>query len=138
MINTFIDTSGFKAVFDEADDFHSKARDYWQKALSEQILFITTNFILDETYTLFRSHLGKEKAILFRDKLAASPKSIKVISILQKDETQAWEYFDKLPGRGVSFTDCTSFSVMKRLKLESAFTFDNDFSKAGFIITPAD
>ena len=137
MISTFIDTSAFKAVFDESDDFHSKARNYWQKALSEQIHFITTNFILDETYTLFRSHLGKDKALIFRDKLAASPKSIKIISVQQKDEIQAWEYFEKLPGRGVSFTDCTSFSVMRRLKLESAFTFDTDFSTAGFIITPA-
>ena len=137
MINIFIDTSAFKAVFDESDDFHQKAQNFWQKALSEQIHFTTTNFILDETYTLFRSHLGKEKALIFRDKLAASPKSIKIINIQQKDETEAWEYFEKLPGRGVSFTDCTSFAIMKRLKLEVAFTFDRDFLTAGFKVVPA-
>lgn len=136
MTSIFIDTSAFKAVFDESDDFYLKACDCWQKALFEQILFITTNFILDETFTLFRSHLGKEKTLIFRDRLAASPKSIKVVKIQPEDELKAWQYFEKLSGRGISFTDCTSFSVMKRLKLETAFTFDQDFISAGFKINP--
>lgn len=102
-------------MFDVADEFHIKASDYWRKSLSEQIHFVSTNFILDETYTLFRSHLGKEKALIFRDRLAASPKSIKIVYVQQEDERQAWKFFEKLPGRGVSFTDCTSFSVMKKL-----------------------
>lgn len=136
MINIFIDSAAFKAVFDESDEFYKKAHDYWLEALSEEIRFITTNFVLDETYTLFRSHLGKKQALILRDKLASSPKSIKVVYIQQVDERQAWEYFEKLPGRGISFTDCTSFSVMKRLGVETAFTFDGDFISAGFTLVP--
>ncbi len=139
MINSasiFVDTSGFKAVFDKDDDFHSPAIKFWRTAQLEKIHLITSNFILDETYTLLRSHMGKDAALSFRQDIFESIQQLKIIRIIPQDEAQAWKYFEKLPGRGVSFTDCTSFSIMKRLKLETAFTFDNDFATAGFTISP--
>jgi predicted nucleic acid-binding protein len=36
----------------------------------------------------------------------------------------------------LSFTDCTSFEVMTRLKLEAAFSFDHDFRDCGFSMVP--
>lgn len=137
MTNIFIDTSAFKAVFDQSDDFHDSAWKYWEKVQKEQITFICTNYILDEIFTLFRSQLGKESALVLRDKLALSPKSFKIVLVGKNDEKIAWDYFERLPGRGVSFTDCTSFAVMKRLNLTDAFTFDNDFKAAGFKTLPA-
>ena len=47
-----------------------------------------------------------------------------------------WKLFKKLNGRGISMVDCTSFTVMKRLKIKKVFAFDEDFKKAGFLVLP--
>ena len=41
-------------------------------------------------------------------------------------------YEDKV----LSFTDCTSFALMRERKLLEAFTFDSDFKRAGFVVLP--
>lgn len=38
--------------------------------------------------------------------------------------------------RELSLVDCTSFLVMRRLGLKSAFTFDDDFVDQGFEVLP--
>lgn len=133
MNTVFVDTSAFKALFDFGDEFHEKAAGLLDKCQKEGKGFITSNFILDETYTLFRAFLGKPAAIELRRDLAEL-KIINVKRVLLKDEGQAWKFFVKLPGRGVSFTDCTSFALMKRLGIKDVFAFDADFKKAGFNI----
>lgn len=37
-----------------------------------------------------------------------------------------------------SFTDCTSFTIMRQLKIHDAFCFDDDFTQAGFARLPVD
>ena len=44
--------------------------------------------------------------------------------------------FAKFADQQVSFTDCVSFVLMRRNRLERAFTFDRHFASAGFEITP--
>lgn len=132
----FVDTSAFKALFDFSDEFHKKAENFFKKIKKEKIVLITSNFILDETYTLIRVRMGKPAALQFHQDLINSFSVLKVKRITLSDEQKAWRYFAKLPGRGMSFTDCTSFALMKRLGIKNAFTFDNDFAKAGFKILP--
>src|SRR3989344_206732 len=115
MTNIFIDSSAYKALFDKQDDFYLKATTFMTSLPHEDTKLFTSNFILDETYTLIRSHFGKAKAISFRQYIFSSPKSINIVPVSLTDEAEAWNYSEKLPGRGVSFTDCTSFAVMKRL-----------------------
>ena len=44
------------------------------------------------------------------------------------------EIFKKYGDKELSFTDCTSFVLMKNLKLRKAFTFDEHFKQIGFEI----
>lgn len=132
----FADTSALKAVFDKDDEFHERAIPFWEKARSEKIGFLTSNFVLDEFYTLARSHLGKSAVLQFHRDLVKSKAQIKIVRISIKDEVEAWRFFEKLPGRRLSFTDCTSFALVKRLGLKGVFTFDRHFKKAGFTLRP--
>jgi predicted nucleic acid-binding protein len=46
----------------------------------------------------------------------------------------SWKLFRIM--RDVSFTDCTSFVLMRTLGLQAAFTFDRHFKRAGFKTIP--
>jgi len=50
--------------------------------------------------------------------------------------TGAWSLFERRPDKAYSFTDCTSFIVMRRLKLGIAAALDNHFLQEGFQIRP--
>jgi len=91
---------------------------------------ITTNYIIDETATLLRVKCGLPSALDFRERLNSGFKHIS-LRVLLRDEQAAWKWFEKDWSR-LSFTDCTSFAVMKRFDLTSIAAFDDHFSRAGF------
>lgn len=132
----FIDTSALIALYVADDEFHHLAEADLRRMQEEGLKFITSNFILDEIFTFLRTRKNKEVAINFIEFLAENIDIIKIIRITVSDEKKAFAYFKKLDGKGVSFTDCTSFALMKRVGIKTAFTFDQDFSKAGFKIIP--
>lgn len=132
----FIDSSAFIALYLADDEFHKSAVTELNKLKNRQIVFVTSNFVLDEVYTFLRAKANKQNAIKFAEFLAENTEMLKIIRINVGDEQRAFEYFKVLDGRGISFTDCASFALMKRLKLKTVFTFDKDFSKAGFAVVP--
>lgn len=132
----FIDTSAFLGLYIADDDFHKQALQFLFSLSEKKVSFTTTNFVLDETYTFIRKRAGKKKAVEFRLFLEESIDTVRIVRITKVDEVAAWKFFQDLPGRGISFTDCTSFAVMKRLGLKEVFTFDRDFAKAGFKLFP--
>lgn len=46
----FVDTSFFKALVDKRDDNNEQAEKIWKKLQKTQPSFITSNYILDESY----------------------------------------------------------------------------------------
>ena len=129
----FVDTSALVALFLKDDDFHKKAKDFIVGA--SDTFFVSSNFILDEVYTFIRARKGLSVALKFINFLGKIG-DLKIVRVSIGDEQKALSFFKKLPGRGASFTDCTSFAVMKRLGVKKAFTFDRDFEKAGFQVLP--
>ncbi len=126
----FIDTSMFKALVDEKDDFYSSAVTIWERLKKEGDLLITSNYILDETFTLLRLRRGIAVADAFRRNLVDN-KEFKIVRVTVADEADAWKWFLRDWSK-LSFTDCVSFALMKRRKITRVATFDDDFKKAGF------
>lgn len=129
----FLDSSFFKALIDIKDEFHTQAVKIWKIIADQDVNFITTNYILDETFTLIRVKCGLQAVTDFRERLSAGLKRMKIIRVLLTDEEKAWKWFLK-DWSNLSFTDCVSFAVMERLELKRVATFDHHFSKAGFKI----
>jgi len=70
---------------------------------------------------------------LFRDYLVDMIGTIKVERVKSRDEIDAWKWFEKDWSK-LSFTDCVSFALMKRLGIKRVFGFDKHFEKAGFVL----
>ena len=95
MKTVFLDSSFFKAVIDPKDDFYSPARKIWQTFLDNKYPLVTTNYILDETYTLIRSKCDLKKSLELRDVLGTRKIDLSVIRVTIDDDAAAWEWFEK-------------------------------------------
>ena len=129
----FADTSGWYALVDESDPDHPRARDWFKQ---NRLPLITTDYIFDEALTLIRTSLGHRKSVEFGEKLLAS-RLAQLISVTKEEKQRAWAIFQRYDDKVLSFTDCTSFAVMERLEIDTAFTVDHDFEALRYIMVPS-
>ena len=128
----FVDTSAWYATEVEDDVNHEPACKFLSEIASgKHGVSITTDYVLDETLTLLRSRRDLESANGFMDKIRKS-KSVRVFWIDEESFKKALDIFRKSNSKSWSFTDCTSFALMRELGVPSAFTFDRHFREAGF------
>ncbi len=115
---------------------HSEARRFLDKLASGKYgVSVTTDYVLDETLTLLRSRRSLDDAIAFIEKIRGS-KSVKVFWIDEGVFEKALNTFRDSSGRLWSFTDCTSFALMKELSVSDAFAFDIHFEEVGLNLHP--
>lgn len=57
MKRLFVDTSAWDAIADKGDKNHTRALQFRNEAVGKRIL-ITSNYILDELYTLLLMNIG--------------------------------------------------------------------------------
>jgi len=131
-----IDTGIFKGLIDKDDQYYEDAKHLVGK-LTEGYKLMTTNFILDETITLIRKKCGVYKLKGFVALLENNFNTLEVIRVTIRDEEAAWKwiFYD---WKDLSFTDCVSFAVIKRLGIEQVATFDEHFELAGFEVVSKD
>jgi predicted nucleic acid-binding protein len=131
----FIDTAGWMAMADSKDPLHvmsRKTRDHW---LENGGILTTSNYILDEMLTLIRMRLGIEAAEKWWTMVSESPRC-KVEWISPERAEKAVRWFFGRADQLFSFTDCTSFIVMRELGIEKVLTADRHFRTAGFQALP--
>jgi len=130
---TFADTQGWTALSNKKDQFHQRALATKNRLISQHTKFITSNFVLDETYTLLLNRVGHVAAVEFGEMIRQTP-SVEVIHVTESIEAKAWQIFKRYSDKTFSFTDCTSFVIMQQLGITDAFTNDHNFKQMGFII----
>ncbi|MBE3574460.1 MAG: PIN domain-containing protein [Firmicutes bacterium] len=117
----FVDTSGWCAVFDRSDRHHPEAKRYWESLAGTLGLLYTSDFVLAETLTLLRMRLGHADAVRFGRQVLAS-KVVRIVPVSSSHWQEAWTLFVRSPGKDLSFTDCTSFALMRDLSVQAALT----------------
>ena len=132
MNGIFVDTGAWYALVDSDDADHNAAAAF---LTANTMPLITTNFIFSETITLIRYRIGHEAARSFGQKLQESS-FVRITAVTHADEERAWDIFGKYRDQDFSFVDCTSFAVMERMKLATAFAFDRHFSVMKFAVVP--
>jgi hypothetical protein len=135
MKRLFVDTAGWMACADEADAAHRQAvavRDAWIEGGG---FFVTSDYVTDETLTLLRIRLGIEAAETWWRQVDDSSRVCwEYVTPARADKARG--LFFRYRDKGFSFTDCTSFVLMRELKLREALTNDHHFVQAGFGIKP--
>lgn len=127
----FVDTSGFYALLVRSDSKHQKAADILRQASKDKRHFVTSDYILDETATLFQSR-GLAHLVPHVFDSVFTSKACLVAWMDQERFLKTREFFVKHADQLWSFTDCASFIIMKEMKLSLALTTDRHFQKAGF------
>ena len=131
----YIDTGAFLARYLLKDQHHRRAVAIWEKLGSNRENCVTGNFVLDETFTL----LGRRAEYGFAVQRAKNIYASQALTICRpdrEDEIRTLQFFSKYADQQVSFTDCISFVLMKRRKINRVFSFDRHFELAGFHLIP--
>jgi predicted nucleic acid-binding protein len=131
----FVDTAGWMACADAGDPKHLEARsarDHW---LEQGYLLLTTDYVIDETLTLLRFRLGIDAAEEWWHTLSTS-RRVRHELIDGDRAERARAIFFRYRDKDFSFTDCTSFALMRELRLRAALTTDRHFRKVGFEVVP--
>jgi predicted nucleic acid-binding protein len=132
MERLFVDTSAWFAYANRKDPDHRAARKIFTE-FEERLT--TSNFIFDETISLCLYRLGHDAARKTGFVLLDTG-TVDLIRVTPADEQAAWTLFCKRSDQRYSYTDCTSFELMRRLGITTAFAFDDDFRTEGFRVVP--
>ena len=135
MERLFADIAGWMAMADAKDPLHQESlnsRDEW---FEQGAVLVTSNYILDEALTLIRMRLGIEAVEKWWALISESPRcNVEWITPERTEKAVYW--FFRWRDQSFSFTDCTSFIVMRELGIKDVLTADRYFIAAGFQIHP--
>lgn len=132
MERVFVDTSAWFAYMNRADPDHHRVRstiDALKGAL------VTSDYVFDELVTLALVRSGHAVAVAV-GKVLLDPAQVSMERVTPADHASAWTLFQQRPDKDYSFTDCTSFAIMRRLGVEKAVTTDLHFRQEGFVTVP--
>ena len=127
----FADTSFFFALAAKRDVAHEAAASTFARLLRTQRPIVTTDYVVDEALTLTKARTNATVSLELLDRIERSA-TIVIESVNSNRFAAAKAFFRKHADHGYSFTDCTSFVVMRELKITDALTTDGHFAEAGF------
>lgn len=130
----FIDTWGWVVIHNKREPRHSEVDALYRKCRLNGGSIYTTDYVLDETFTLlFRRlplSLAEESVLLLDEAIRQGYLNLEWVSPERFEEAKELRsrFRDKPK---ISFTDLTSMVVMKELGVTSILTDDDDFTQVG-------
>ena len=129
MGKVIVDTTAVYALLDRSDTNHTRAVALLKKIRGEQCLVMLTNFIVAEAHALILARLGHGLARTWLKNLRWP-----VERVALEDEERAGEIIFAYEDKTFSYTDATTFALMERTGIRTAFAFDNHFLQFGFTL----
>ena len=127
----FVDSSGLYALSDHSDPARLAAEKCVARLLERGTGFVLTDYVIDEACTLAKTRAGGYGAMRLLEIVDRS-EAFRLVWIGQERFAATKLYFRKHADQGYSFTDCSSFLVMRELRISDALTTDRHFVAAGF------
>lgn len=91
----FVDTSAWCAVENEDDENHDTALLLLEEIIEGRYRLVTTNYVLDETYTLLLGRVGHGLVIQFKHRIdqMLTSEILTVIQVSESIQESAWAVF---------------------------------------------
>jgi len=134
----FIDTGGFIAMANKKDQYHQIAATFYRE-LKGDILRVTSNLVVSESYTFLRYKAGYPVAMHYLTyiKKAETAGYLQVVFSNARCEEQAVGILEKYSDHDISYVDAVSFAIiMSDEKMDRIFSFDHHFNLTGKEIVP--
>ena len=126
-----VDTSAWLALADRKDQHHADAVELLERLKTQQTLLVLSEWLLAETLTVIRSRVHHAAAVRF-GRVVLESHVAELIGSSDALRERAWAIFQQYEDKDFSFVDCTSFAIMERSGLKTAFAFDRHFEQYGF------
>jgi predicted nucleic acid-binding protein len=125
----FVDTGAWFALSVESDPDHEAVRDF---IASNREPLLTSDYVVDELLTLFVVRREKAKGREWlRDVLERG--GVDLVRVNTEFFEEACRVYTQFADKAWSFTDCTSYVAMRRLKVTQALSFDDHFRQFGTV-----
>lgn len=130
----FIDTWGWLTLRDQRESRHAAVREYYETVRDKRANIVTSDYVLDETFTLLFRRLPYTKAAesmhLLDEAINTGRLQLEFIDAIRFDRAKEFRIqFQDKPK--ISFTDLTSMVIMEELHIQSILTEDVHFSHVG-------
>lgn len=129
----YIDTSALLAILDADDKNHVKAKQQWMDLVIAEATLVCSDYVLVESLALIQHRIGLMAVKVFHEDI------FPILTVEWVDESiyQAGIASVLISARrDLSLVDCISFETMRRLGIQSAFSFDKHFKEQGFSCLP--
>ena len=126
----FVDTGGWFASIVPTDQDHEIARNWF---LQNREPLFTTDYVVDETLTLFKSRGESSRALQIGEEFFGGELA-EIYYLTEQDILQTWEIYKMFSDKDWSFTDCSSKFICEKFGITHAFAFDKHFRQFGTVI----
>ncbi len=130
--SVFFDSWAWIGITDRKDPYHKTAKLFYEDYLMQGGIPVTTDYVLDEVFTVLRKRLNTDLLIKFGENifLAVKMQKIQLESIDRKRMEKEWKLMKKYRDKSdIFFTDFTSFALMSELGITEVFSGDEHFEK---------
>jgi predicted nucleic acid-binding protein len=129
----FVDTSALYALSCAEDRNYPQAVKIWEDLMKNETDLVTNNYVVVESISLFQNRFGIDKVRTFQTKLVPF---LDADWIDEEQHAVAIQTVLTANRRALSLVDCSAFETMRRLGLDTVFTFDPHFAEQGFNVIP--
>lgn len=122
-MSVFVDTSAWYAAADRSDAHHSRAVELLSEFARD---LVTSDHVLVETWFLAANRLGVDAAETLITAIRSGRARVETAGVA--DLEIATQIHDAFTDQQFSIVDRTSWSIMQRLGVHEAISFDRDYS----------
>ena len=132
----FVNSSGWLALYNPNDPHHEAAVRLWEDLRAQPVRFLTTDYVLDQVYTVLKVFGSLQAAQAFNQVITSSS----LVRLFMTDSVifdRAWKVFVNDEQPHWTFTDCINYAVIQYVGVTEVFTFDPGFSAPGMAVVPS-
>lgn len=129
----FVDSGAWLAFFSARDGRHQEAERLIREALRRKIPLFTSDLVLAEVHRLLLFRAGIKPAAAALEVIDKSP-CVSVHFATEAIHRDARQWLARFHGQVISYTNASSFALMKARRCKVAISFDHDFGVAGFSV----